>query len=483
MIAATFRRGLLAALGLLPCAAGCSKAPAPPIVRDVLFITMDTTRPDLIGAFGHPRPSTPSLDRIASAGAVFTRHYSTSSMTCPSHASMFTGLVPAEHGLVRNGRVLGAGLPTVAGELSLAGFQTAAVVGSKVLDRRFELDRGFDIYADQIAVGEGVRSTGAERPASEVVDVALEILATADRDRPLFLWVHVFDPHRPFVELEGRPRPGAIEHFMQRVEPSELYRLKRLATEFAQYEAEIHATDAELGRLLEAWDARAAAPDAPRPDAVVVTADHGEGMGEHGYARHMLYVYEEQIRVPLIVRARDAIEGGARSDAATSMLDLGRTLLGLAGAVDGSTGAGSFEGGRLPGEDLVPLLSDAAAPRTRVVAQRPLLGEHKLSMPAIAAALVMHPDRGRSRADQFALVADRGNVPLKYIWSSDTPPELYDLAADPTESDNLAARRTEMVAELQAELDAWRAGLREAPDSDELTDEDTLRMLEELGYR
>lgn len=436
--------------------------------RDVLLVTMDTTRPDLFGAYGHERDATPNVDALAGDGAVFERHYSTSPMTCPSHASMFTGLMPSQHGLLKNGRVLPEATVTLAEVLGGAGYATAAVVGSRVLERRFGISQGFDVYADRIESTGGPREHSAERPASEVVDVALEIIADRDLEQPLFLWVHVFDPHRPFdAEFEYDDR--IVDSFRERVEPTELFATERLAVDWAKYEAEIAATDAQLGRLFEAWDAR----DGERNDAVVVTADHGEGMGEHDYLKHMLYVYEEQIRVPFVVRAEGRVSPGSRVGTSTSMLDLATTLVSLAGV----------EGHDLPGHDLVALVDDGAAPRTPVVAERPPLGDYERALPDIAAALSAHPDRGRSPGDLFAFVSDQESGRTKFHWSGVVQPELYDLDTDPAELVNLASERGDWTAALVQHARAWRAGLGATPESEVLSDAGTLEMLEQLGYR
>lgn len=444
------------------------EGPTGAVQRDVLFVTMDTTRPDLFGIHGHDAGATPSVDALAARGALFERHYSTSPMTGPSHASMFTGLLPSEHGLLKNGRVLPDDAVTVAEVLGDAGYATAAVVGSRVLEQHFGVAQGFDVYEDRIEGGEGRRANSAERPASEVVDLALEVIASRNPDAPLFLWVHVFDPHRPF-DAAWEYDPEQVARFLPRVEPTELFAPERLAVDWAMYEAEIAATDAELGRLFAGWDARGG----ERADAVVVTADHGEGMGEHDYLKHMLYLYEEQIRVPFVVRAEGLVPAGVRHARATSMLDVATTLTQLAG-VDGS----AFEG-----HDLTALVEDDDAPRSRVIAERPPLGAHERSLPDLAAALEAHPDRGRTRGDLFAFVADDDGGWSKFLWSGEVQPELYDLVTDPAELDNLVDERSDRTAALARHAREWREGLGPTPEAELLTDEDTLEMLEQLGYR
>lgn len=437
-------------------------------LRDVLFITMDTTRPELFGVYGHDGGATPNVDALAAQGAVFERHYSTSPMTCPSHASMFTGLVPAEHGLIKNGRVLPAATVTVAEVLGDAGYATAAVVGSRVLEGHFGISQGFDVYEDRITSGDGRRARSAERPASEVVDLAIEILESRNPDQPLFLWVHVFDPHRPF-DAPFEESAENVDRFVSWVEPNETFEPKRLAIAWAMYEAEYAATDAQLGRLIEAWDAR----EGDREDAVLLTADHGEGMGEHDYLKHMLYVYEEQIHVPLVVRASAVLPAGSRHLGTTSMLDMAATLTALSGAATAP----------FRGHDLTALVADPSAARSDVIAERPPIGSYERSMPDIAAALAAHPDRGRASDELFAFVSERAGVRTKLHWSGEIAPEYYDLDADPAELNNLFDLRPQRAKAFAKRVRTWREALPPTPETDVLTDADTLRMLEELGYR
>ncbi len=440
----------------------CGRPEAP---RDVLLVTIDTLRADLVGAYGHPRPATPRIDAIAERGLLFERHYSAVPKTAPSHTTMFTGLWPSEHGLRRNGHVLAPEVPVLAEAFAGAGYTTAAVVGSMVLESRFGLDRGFDLYDDDIPLADGERRgrrTNAERFASDVVDHALAILRSRDDREPLFLWVHVFDPHAPFEAPEAHIQPGSREDFRRRVEPSRLFTPDQLINAYIGYELEVAYTDHHLGRLFDAWDQRSG----PAGSIVAITSDHGEGLGEHGFLDHGLYLYEEQLHVPLVVRAAGLLPAGERVSQPTSMVDLAATLTSLAG-IDSD----------LPGTDLRTLLQ-GGAPRP-VVAERPLYGEWDYDRPSRKAALELYPDRGNSRGAQLTVVADD----WKLIESSDVQPELYGLRDDPREQQNLGALQGERLQALRDALGTWKSSLRPPADGGELTDEGTLQMLEALGYR
>jgi arylsulfatase A-like enzyme len=235
---------------------------------DLVLVTLDTTSADALGCYGGTA-RTPVLDALAANGVRFERALAPVPLTLPAHASLLTGLDPNEHGLRDNG--VGA-LPrtarSIASALGERGYATLAAVGSRVLDRRFGLDRGFDLYDDRM-VAERLGEFGyAERPATEVVDALARALTGADRSQPLFVWAHFYDPHAPYAA------PGADER--------------------ARYHAEIEAVDRELGRLL-------ALLPAGRERWVIVVGDHGESFGEHGETEHGYLLHEPTLAVPLIV--------------------------------------------------------------------------------------------------------------------------------------------------------------------------------------
>jgi len=248
-------------------------AGAPPVTAagprpNVLLVTLDTTRADAVGCYGGPA-RTPVLDGLARTGVRFERALAPVPLTLPAHASLLTGLDPNQHGLRDNGAgALPTAARTIASALAERGYATYAAVGSRVLDRRFGLDRGFDFYDDRM-LAERLGEFGyAERPASEVVDALARPLAGAEGDRPLFVWAHFYDPHAPY-EAAG-------------------------ADERARYHAEIEAVDRELGRLLSLLPAG-------RPRWVIVAGDHGESFGEHGETEHGYLLHEPTLAVPLIV--------------------------------------------------------------------------------------------------------------------------------------------------------------------------------------
>ncbi len=266
--------------------AGCSPDPPKPAVPaakprpSILLVTLDTTRADRLG-FESGEPTTPNLDALAGRGLLFSQAYSTVPTTLPAHASMMTGLYPSEHGIHENARVLDPGQPLLAANLRELGYATAAFVSGFPLAGRFGLARGFDHYDDDFG-------PAAERRAEETSDRALAYLERAQGyvpQRPLFLWVHYFDPHEPY-------------------NPPEPFRSRYPAD---PYLGEIAYMDREIGRLLDAFTRR------PGGHKIVVAGDHGEGLGDHGEALHGNLLYQGVMRVPLIV-AGTAIQAAVRTD-------------------------------------------------------------------------------------------------------------------------------------------------------------------------
>ncbi len=303
------------------------KSPRP---ASLILITLDTTRADRLPPYdGGIR--LPAIEQLARDGVVFDQAIAPVPLTLPSHSSIFSGLVPPGHRVRVNAAVLDAKPAVFPERLRAAGYRTAAFVGSVVLDRERGLGRGFDVYGD---VNTGVGSRRLRRPANEVIDAALEWLAAGD-DSPFFLWVHLFDAHAPYS------LPAQFD-----------------TTTGDAYGNALAFMDSEIARLLRAVDSRRAL----EPPAIVVTADHGESLGEHGENSHGIFVYESAIRVPLIVRWPGATP--RRVPDLVQLVDIAPTVLELEGVaappMDGVSLAPFLRGGRSAGrlgyaESMFPL--------------------------------------------------------------------------------------------------------------------------------
>ncbi len=372
---------------------GCASEPAAGPERIVL-ITVDTLRADHLGCYGAASAHTPHLDTLAARGVRFEAALSPAPLTLPAHASLMTGVDPPQHGVRHNSiHRLGSQLPTLAEGLRGAGYATAAFVGALVLDARFGLDRGFDIYDDQTS-GRVSGSTGyAERRADAVVDAALAWLDSAP-DR-FFLWVHFYDAHAAYA-----PPPGFASAF-----PGE------------PYAGEIAFVDAEIGRLLSAIDTRFGS----RGLLVVATADHGESLGEHGEPAHSHTLYEATQRIPLLL-AGAGLPAGHVAPGPASLIDIAPTLLAWVGA---------------------PPLPTARGSDLRIVMRGAQLAERPIYMETLATQF----DFGWSPL--LALRVGR----FKFVRAP--RPELYDLISDPDETRNLAGEQPERLARMDAQLDAW----------------------------
>jgi choline-sulfatase len=404
--------------------AGCTKDAAAPKgpLPSVLLITVDTLRADRVGAWGDVLARTPHMDALARDGVSFAKAFTPAPLTLPAHASLMTGLLPPQHGVRGNGGfALGKEHPTLAEALRARGLRTGAFVGGFPLERRFGLARGFDHYGDAFERPPGIHFDFAERRADRVVGEALSWLA--EEPGPVFVWVHVFDPHAPY-------------------DPP---------TDFGTadpYRGEIAFTDEALGDLLAAWDAR------PGPSFVALTADHGEAFGEHGEESHSLFVYDTTLRVPLVLRG-PGLPAGRRLSAPVGLADLAATLV---ARVEGARAHPPVSPPpRLPGRDLLEDLR--AAP----------------SSPALLYAETLSPRLDFGWSDLRALRDGR----YKYVRAP--RPELYDVEADPGEEKDLSAREPAVRERLSVALEAM---LRRLGDDETRRgpDPEAAERLRALGY-
>jgi choline-sulfatase len=398
---------VLAALaaGAAGCGQGAAPVPESPGAASgpkpsILLVTLDTTRADAMGpeAAGI---TTASFNAVAARGRLFRQAYATVPETLPSHASLMTGLYPAGHGIHENARRLPDATPVLAERLKGAGYRTVAVVASFVLAKRFGLARGFDVYDDHLPAGR------QERVATEVTDAALAAIG-GTAGAPLFLWVHYWDPHHPYTP----PEPFKSAH------PD------------SPYLGEVAYMDAELGRLVEAFERRAAAPT-----AIILVGDHGEGLGDHGEPQHGNLLYQSTMRVPLAMAGPGVTAGVA--DAPVSIRRVYHTVLDWAGL----GGADSLRG---PAADVV-------------------LGE------------AMKPYLEYGWQPQIMAVGGT----QKAIFAGRT--ELYDLAADPREAHDLAGG-ADVPGPLRSALDDYPVPTPEAARAPAALSAEDRQKLASLGY-
>jgi arylsulfatase A-like enzyme len=355
---------------------------------NLLLITVDTLRSDRVGAFGGAAGVTPALDRLAAEGVRLTRTYSAAPLTLPAHASIMTAVSPPVHGVRANGLFrLATASPTLAAVLATAGYRTGAFVGAFVLDARFGLNRGFETYDDRYDESSATADSAERRGEDVIKPAAAWILAGAG---PWFAWVHLYDPHDPY----RAPEPYASRH--------------------TPYDAEVAYSDAQVGKLISDLQT---AGQLDRT-VVMVAADHGESLGEHGEPTHGVFAYDVTQRVPWIVWAGSRIGRGA-SDALVRLIDLAPTALDLLG-VDPPR---EFEG-----RSVVPAVAGAE------------------SAPRVAYLEAMDANLTRNWAPLTAVVSGA----YKLI---DLPVlELYDVAKDPREMTNLVRSEPDRMRDLKVLL-------------------------------
>ena len=381
---------------------------------DVFLITIDTLRADHIGCYGYKQVETPALDALAADGVRFTQAYTHSPITNTSHITILTGLLPSVHGVTDFGVPLSLQHVTAAELLKKHGYQTAAFIGAVILDSNTlapGLDRGFDFY-DNFPKTDGKDADGknkerwgrVERRGMEVVEHA-EKWFDKHRTGPHFVWVHMYDPHDPY-----EPPPPFSEKYKGHL-----------------YDGEIAYTDSAVAHWI-AFLKKAGAYDNA---IVIVTGDHGEGLGEHGEETHGLFLYDSTLHVPLILKTPLKMAGAAHHptviDAQVRTSDILPTLLSVIGVAAPA---------ELNGESLLPLIEEN--PNAQIPSNRTLFGET--------------------------------DYPLRWGWASlralrtdnakliEAPrPELYNLQADPKELKNLYAPDAANLQAMQTEMARWKA--------------------------
>ena len=402
-----------------------TRAPAFALVRsadqNVLLITIDTLRADAMSCYGGPA-KTPNIDALAAHGARFTFAHAHVPLTLPSHTSILSGLLPYQTGIRDNGGFrVKADTPTLATRLKALGFATGAFVGGFPLTKRFGLTRGFDTYDDQMPEMRGaIEASMPERPANVVVSRALDWIGK--QDGRFFAWVHVYDPHFPY-----RPPPAFAAQYAEQ-----------------PYYGEVAFVDQSFGPLFDRLKSLT------RPTTVILTADHGEGLGEHGEQSHGMFAYESTLHVPLIIaRVTPDHAGGTRGlviDTPVRHIDIAPTVLDVVGAPADSSLSGRSLDGIIRGET---------------------------------------PANPTSYFEAMSYNLIRGWAPLRGVIEGrdkyiDLPiQELYHLQSDPKEQHNDAPKEADRVRVMLNLLKGFNMAPPDRP-SEESTA--TADMLRSLGY-
>ena len=383
-----------------------------PSAPGIVLITIDTLRVDRVGAYGSKTVPTPAIDSLAAHGIRFDAAYSTVPLTLPSHVSILSGRLPIEHSVRTNdGYHVPKSIPLVAETLAHFGFRTAAFVGSYVLRSSTGISRGFQLYDDDMG-------QAAERPCGEVIRRVNQWLPSVKSD-PFFVWVHLNDPHLPYTP----PEPYKSEY------------------KDRPYDGEVAYADHCVGSLLTELDRLSLA----KRSTLIVAADHGEGLGDHGESSHGVLLYDSTIHIPLIIRPVERMPSAVTTSQPVSAAQIEPTILSVAG---------------LPNDSAMPGLVEREAKPGMPIAETLYLAQ-QLGWSSMYA----------SRAGSFKVI--------------DGPkPELYDLQSDPGELHDIAADAPAIIQRLRDDLQSDLNALSKKAVHPSLAsaDANAVHQLAALGY-
>lgn len=443
-------------------AAGKTPQSKPP---NILLVTVDTLRAEHLSCYGYAWQTSPHIDKLAAEGVRFENAYTVIPLTGPAHLSLFTSRYPQEHGARRNGEAIAADRPIamLPQVLRANGYRNAAFVSAwPLVSHLTHLDRYFDTFDERLNRSHQLFSSS--RWAEDVTPPAIEWLkSNSGREKPFFLWVHYFDPHAPYHYREHFARLKRIPDGKQVHAAGDAMRER-----IRNYDTEIAYMDWHFGKLLSTLDQLGLRDST----LVVLTADHGESLGEHGYVGHGRQLFEDITRIPLIVRLPGVIEAGLTIPTPVSILDIAPTLLGL-------TVRDSLEENNAPlnfsGRTLAPGL--AAGKRLSDRAQYSVTYAGK---------------KGYAPKWLSWLWMDNAEIPLlfgyltgnrKLIYSpNDETLALYDIGRDPAEvHPQMIGEGSQEYVKESERLKTWLARTDTRTEQQELSARD-VEVLKSLGY-
>ncbi len=434
----------------------------------VLFVS-DTTRVDAVSAYGEAQKTTPNFDRLAAEGVLYRRAYSNAPWTLPSHATMFTGLLPSEHSVGMTRTRAGDSLEFLAERLKQAGFQTLGFSENDWISERFNLVQGFDHFRT-------MGKMSAHRFASEL-DSLMEL---RQPNIPAFIFINVMNAHGPFRYWRRNPfleRDLDSERAVEAITTIERRGMCSATELGAEYEIlrqvylhGVHRADAKLGVVLER-----VAREHPRTVVTIATSDHGHHFGERRLTGHQYSVREELVRVPLVVHGLPGVRP-TTVDAPVQLADLAPSILSWANA-----------------QDLPYTVGQPLPLESRGLSRRPVIAEYAdttVSISGDKSGFLKFLGHVRSACgpehrvfgDMRAFV----RYPYKLISFERYPSELYDLSNDPWSRRDLASDKPKLVAELEAEMAEHLSALQPPPDDSSVPIEtvppETIERLRNLGY-
>jgi arylsulfatase A-like enzyme len=403
---------------------------------NVIVISVDTLRADHLGMYGHPHDTSPNLDALAEESLVFDDMLTEIPLTGPAFCSMMTSLYPRIIGATRNGLRLPDDVETVAQIFQNANYETLCVTSNWTLKWKLSgLDRGFDVYEDDFHKKRWgfIKS---ERNGDEVTRIALKLLENRDKEKPLFAWFHFSDPHAPYKNRR-----------LHRVSKKSDYPGDKGAKIKVRYDSEIHYTDAQIQKVLNALPTN--------ETYIIFLADHGESIHEHDYLGHGRRIYQTGLRVPMLINGPD-IEPG-RTDLPARGVDIAPTLLGFAGLPVPEA---------MRGRDLLndPPLADRARVMETYGGAVPNLKFTKALM--------------AGKPPQRQTVIHNG---WKFILGGPKE-ELFHLSEDPLETKDLFDTNPDIAADLRELIAKWDESTTRNMENDAELSDDDVEALKSLGY-
>ena len=458
---------------------------------NVILVSIDTLRYDHLSCYGYNRMTTPNIDRFAEKGVLFTNAYSTAVWTPPAHASMLTGLYPSQHGVINKNR-LNNNIPTMAEILKNSGYQTAGFANNCQVGSLVGLDRGFDQFYE---VWQGYRRNQifklgiekiksklhyADKGAKRTIELISKwLLKERKLDQPFYLFIHLIEPHNPLMA----PKPFLYKYLdkifsdknnMKNVgefaQNPLVYYIKELNLSdeenqalIALYDEEISYTDHIMGQLIQLFKKNKVFDNS----FIIITADHGEHFGEHSLYSHVASLYEEIVHIPMILRYPGV--DPSQSDFPVQLIDI------LPSVIEATNI--TYENYKvLPGKSFFNLQHENKS-------ERCLFAEWEGRIPSFI----------EKKLEEKNKVIDLNYLKrklemikcnnLKFIKSSDSTEELYDLALDPDEKINLANEHVTIKKQLEKKLIHFKNSISSyAIDTQYVADEVVIKNLEALGY-
>jgi arylsulfatase A-like enzyme len=426
---------------------------------NILLVSIDTLRSDHLHCYGYERETSPNIDALAAGGVRFSQMVSSSSWTLPAHVTLLTGIPPHHHGVVVDETRLDPRVTTLAEVMREEGYQTAGFVSVAYLLPRYGFEQGFETYDYSIAIDNQAINAVTSPVMEKLTTEWLSQRSGEDRQKPFFVFLHLYDVHfdfippEPFDQMFNPDYDGPVDgrDFVD----SDLYNPDMDPRDYEQllslYDGEIRLTDHHLGRVLDHLRTSGELDNT----IVVVTGDHGEEFFEHGRKGHRMTLFEEVVRVPLIIRYPPRIPAGTVVDDQVRLMDVSATILDLAG-VDPPSEFGM----RLDDVRFCPLNL-----MTRV--------EQRPNVPDVASYGELHDTIFSIRMPT-----------LKFVYHPDRDyGELFDLETDPSEQNNLYYEKPEESAVLKEKIRSFREGNRGSRSAQpHEMDEEQIKRLRSLGY-